>query len=66
MPVLHAHDGQEFNYVVEGQMTFYIGDISYVLDEETVSTSIRGFPCHEGKQRYHLCKFLAVVMKKEK
>ncbi len=32
-PTLHAHEGQEFNYVVKGSMTFYIGEISYVLEE---------------------------------
>ncbi len=32
-PVLHAHDGQEFNYVVKGKMIFYFDDISYELEE---------------------------------
>ena len=32
-PVLHGHDGQEFNYVISGKMKFFIGDISYELEE---------------------------------
>ena len=32
-PTQHAHEGQEFNYVVEGSMTFFIGDIVYELNE---------------------------------
>ncbi|MBQ3095603.1 MAG: helix-turn-helix transcriptional regulator [Clostridia bacterium] len=32
VPTLHAHDGQEFNYVLSGQMVFYIGSVSYELD----------------------------------
>ena len=30
-PTLHAHGGQEFNYVVSGEMQLYIGEISYIL-----------------------------------
>ncbi len=32
-PALHSHDGQEFNLMLSGSMTFYIGEISYVLNE---------------------------------
>ncbi len=32
-PVMHGHDGQEFNYVISGKMMLYIGDISYELSE---------------------------------
>lgn len=66
MPVLHAHEGQEFNYVVEGQMTFYIGDIAYVLDEGDSIYFDSGIPHAMKANNGHLCKFLAVVMKKEK
>ena len=31
MPELVTHAGQEFNYVVEGEMQLYIGEISYIL-----------------------------------
>lgn len=32
-PVLHSHEGQEFNLMLSGSMTFYIGEISYDLNE---------------------------------
>ena len=32
-PVMHDHDGQEFNYVLSGKMMLYIGDISYELSK---------------------------------
>ena len=32
-PVMHGHEGQEFNYVISGNMKLYIGDISYELSE---------------------------------
>ena len=32
-PVLHSHEGQEFNYMVSGSMMFYIGDMEYELNE---------------------------------
>ena len=28
-PVMHEHEGQEFDYILSGTMKFYIGDISY-------------------------------------
>lgn len=66
VPVLHAHVGQEFNYVVEGQMTFYIGEISYELSEgDSIyfdSSIPHAMKANQGKP----CKFLAVVIKKEK
>ena len=31
-PDLHAHDGQEFNWMVSGRMSFYISDMEYVLE----------------------------------
>lgn len=31
-PVLHAHDGQEFNWMVSGKMCFYIADKEYILE----------------------------------
>ncbi len=30
-PVLHAHGGQEFNYMVSGTMRFYIGSLIYEI-----------------------------------
>jgi len=31
-PTLHAHEGQEFNWMASGRMRFYISDMSYVLE----------------------------------
>jgi len=63
-PDLHAHDGQEFNYVVKGQMTFFIGDISYILDEGDSIYFDSGVPHAMKANNDRACKFLAVVMKK--
>jgi quercetin dioxygenase-like cupin family protein len=32
-PVMDEHEGQEFDYVLSGQMMLYIGDICYELNE---------------------------------
>lgn len=65
VPVLHAHEGQEFNFVVEGQMTFYIGDISYELSEGDSVYFDSGVPHAMKSNMGKPCRFLAVVMKKE-
>ena len=31
-PTLHAHDGQEFNWMVSGRMRFFISEMEYVLE----------------------------------
>ena len=31
-PVLHAHEGQEFNYLLSGRMQFHIGEIVHELN----------------------------------
>ena len=31
-PALHAHEGQEFNWMASGRMRFYISDMAYVLE----------------------------------
>jgi len=63
IPTLHDHEGQEFNYVVSGAMRFYIGDISYDLEEgDSVYFDSRvphAMKAIGGKP----AKFLAVVMK---
>jgi hypothetical protein len=32
LPPLNSHEGQEFNYVIEGRMLFKIGDITHELE----------------------------------
>lgn len=65
IPTLHAHEGQEFNYVVDGSMLFYIGEISYVLEEGDSIYFDSGVPHAMKATNEKPCKFLAVVMKKE-
>ena len=65
VPVLHAHDGQEFNYVVEGQMTFYIGEMTYELMEGDSVYFDSGVPHAMKSDLGKPCRFLAVVMNKE-
>ena len=31
-PVLHSHDGQEFNWLVSGRIKFYISNAEYILE----------------------------------
>lgn len=61
-PTLHAHGGQEFNYVVSGQMQFYIGEISYVLNTGD-SVYFDSGTAHAMKALGgEPCQFLAVVI----
>lgn len=63
IPQRHAHDGQEFNYMVSGTMEFYIADMVYELAQgdsvyfdATVPHAMRA----HGKEP---AAFLAVVLK---
>jgi len=62
-PEQHAHEGQEFNYVVEGGMDFYLGDIVYTLEAGDSVYFDSGIPhamrARDGKKT----RFLAVVIK---
>ena len=61
-PELHAHDGHEFNLMVEGRMRFFIGELIYDLDP--------GDSVYFDSSRKHAmraldekpARFLAVVM----
>lgn len=63
IPTLHDHEGQEFNYVVSGAMRFYIGDISYDLEEGDSVYFDSGVPHAMKALGGKPAKFLAVVMK---
>lgn len=65
IPTLHAHDGQEFNYVVDGSMVFYIGEISYELESGDSVYFDSGIPHAMKATNGRPCQFLAIVMKKE-
>ena len=62
-PVMHGHEGQEFNYVISGKMKLFIGDISYELEEgdsvyfdSSVPHAVQAIGDEEAQ-------FIAVVMK---
>lgn len=61
-PVLHSHDGQEFDYMISGSMLFYLGDEVYRLnvgDSIYFDSSV----AHAMKAEGGDAKFLAIVMK---
>ncbi len=62
-PVLHAHEGQEFNYMVEGSMEFYHGEVTYTLEEGDSIYFDSGVPHAMKALGGKPAKFLAIVMK---
>ncbi|MBR5528309.1 MAG: helix-turn-helix transcriptional regulator [Clostridia bacterium] len=62
-PVLHGHEGQEFNYVLEGKITFYIGEISYELEEGDSVYFDSNVPHAIKTTDNNPAKFIAVVVK---
>ena len=62
-PTQHAHEGQEFDYVLEGSMTFFIGDIVYELNEGDSVYFNSDLPHAMKATNGKPCKFLAIVMK---
>ncbi len=62
-PALHAHDGQEFNYMVSGTMQFYIGEEIYTLNPGDSAYFDSGVPHAMKVVGDTPAKFLAVVMK---
>lgn len=61
-PVLHAHEGQEFNYVLEGSMALYIGEVVYLLEEGDSIYFNSAVPHAMRAMNNQHAKFLAVVM----
>lgn len=62
-PVLHAHDGQEFNYLLSGQMAFYIGEEKHILNPGDSTYFDSGVPHAMQAVGDSPAKFLALVMK---
>ena len=62
-PVLHGHEGQEFNYVISGKVRFYIGDISYELEEGDSVYFDSSIPHAEQAMGDEQAQFIAVVVK---
>lgn len=61
-PTLHAHEGQEFNLMLSGSMTFYIGDITYDLNEGDSVYFDSGVPHAMKALGGATATFLAVVV----
>jgi quercetin dioxygenase-like cupin family protein/DNA-binding XRE family transcriptional regulator len=61
-PTLHAHDGQEFNYMITGSMTFYLNDFKTILNPGDSIYFDSSVP-HAMQADGETAVFLAVVMK---
>jgi transcriptional regulator with XRE-family HTH domain len=61
-PVLHAHDGQEFNWMVSGRMKFFISDVSYILEPGDSMYFNSSIPHAMQALDNSPAQFLAVVM----
>ena len=62
-PVMHSHEGQEFNYVISGKMKFFIGDISYELSKGDSVYFDGSVPHAEMALSDKEAQFIAVVVK---
>ncbi len=62
-PVLHAHEGQEMNYLLSGKLRFYIDDISYELDPGDCVYFDARHPHAERAIGDSEAEFIAVVIK---
>ena len=60
---LHAHEGQEFNYMVSGSMEFHLGNKVYELKEGDSVYFDSGIPHAMNAIGSQSAKFLAVVIK---
>lgn len=65
-PALHEHSGQEFNFMLEGTMALYIGDVIYVLEEGDSIYFNSAIPHAMRAMNGKTARFLAVVMGKIK
>ena len=63
VPVLHSHEGQEFDYMLSGKMEFHFGDIVYELSEGDSVYFDSGMPHAMKAVGNQAAKFLAVVIK---
>ncbi|MDR0999817.1 MAG: XRE family transcriptional regulator [Clostridiales bacterium] len=61
-PTLHSHEGQEFDYMLKGDMSIYLGDQSFVLHEGDSVYYDSSIP-HAMNAVGGDAQFLAVVMK---
>ena len=61
-PVLHEHEGQELNFVIEGSMEFYLGSTTKVLSAGDSVYFNSGIPHAMRALNGERVQFLAVVM----
>jgi len=61
-PVLHSHEGQEFNWMVSGRMRFYIADKEYVMEPGDSVYFNASIPHAMKALDNTTVQFLAVVM----
>jgi quercetin dioxygenase-like cupin family protein len=62
-PTLHAHDGQEFDYMLSGKMEFFFDNIVYELTEGDSVYFDSGIPHAMKAVGDKAAQFLAVVIK---
>ena len=62
IPVLHEHEGQELNFVIEGSMEFYLGSSTTVLNAGDSVYFNSGIPHAMRALNGERVQFLAVVM----
>ena len=62
VPVLHEHEGQELNFVIEGSMEFYLGSTTTVLSAGDSVYFNSGIPHAMRALNGERVQFLAVVM----
>lgn len=60
---MHSHIGQEFNYILEGSMTIYVGDSSAVLHPGDAVYFDSKYPHSTRAENGKPCKFLAIIAK---
>jgi quercetin dioxygenase-like cupin family protein len=63
VPVLHSHEGQEFNYMLSGRTEFHFDSIVYELNEGDSVYFDSGVPHAMKALGEQPAKFLAVVIK---
>lgn len=63
LPPLNSHEGQEFNYVLEGRVIVQIGNITYELEEGDSVYFDSSVPHAERALDGKRARFIAVVMK---
>lgn len=59
----NSHEGQEFNYILEGSLTLYIGEESVLLNAGDAVYFNSKSPHAMQAENHKVCKFLAIIAK---